>query len=83
MGADEAEGLLKQRKGWVCLLSPPSCAPLEVSVETAAEKGRVKVKRREPKRGRAERGEMELMGKEEDGVGRGEVDMRQRRLGGR
>lgn len=47
---------MEQGKGWICFLSPPSPAPLEVSVETAAEKGRVKVTQPEPKRGRVGRG---------------------------
>lgn len=57
-------------KGWVCFLSPPSPAPLEVSVETAAEKGRVKVTQPEPKRGRVEEGEMERW-RERGGTGMG------------
>lgn len=67
-GGAVAEGLVEQGEGWVCLLSPPSSARLEVSVETAAEKGRVKVKQGEPKRGRAERGELKGRGKK-DGAG--------------
>lgn len=58
MAGREAEGPVEQGKGWVCFLSPPSPAPLEVSVETAAEKGRVKVTQPEPKRGRVEGGDM-------------------------
>ena len=78
MAGREAEGPVEQGKGWVCFLSPPSPAPLEVSVETAAEKGRVKVTQPEPKRGRVEGGDMERW-RERDGTGMGKKQKGKRR----